>query len=227
MRCSSLGRFQAGSRVVSGSSVVTGLRCCPSGEKSPWPAHPNTLSFIVVVFADEITVNDRSGKETPIEALKRLTPEQQRGVPGKGKQDMLTQGTLTQSMIRTPLAAARKRVARNESHTGRQSIITPIEKPKPIVVPVISTDPLRNIERAPRTPWGEFPDVLIHQRIPTVQAHAQYRAAKDGDITAAQRLVDDFIGQGGTIANLKGYIESNGGQVILATTLTGHGTQPN
>ena len=34
--------------------------------------------------------------------------------------------------------------------------------------------------------------------------------------------MDDFIGQGGTIANLKGYIESNGGQVILATTLTGH-----
>lgn len=183
---------------------------------------------------------------------------------------------------------------------------------------MISTDPLRNIERAPRTPWREFPDVLIHQRIPTVRGHAQYRAAKDGDIAAAQRLVDDtlnravidlivtglggrnailapvfaeevsgvnripvvmaealeaaireraavrvgadivqanrvghtgasgwtriahpplfdgpverganyvivddFIGQGGTIANLKGYIESNGGQVILATTLTG------
>ena len=33
--------------------------------------------------------------------------------------------------------------------------------------------------------------------------------------------MDDFIGQGGTLANLKGYIESKGGKVVLATTLTG------
>jgi hypothetical protein len=34
-------------------------------------------------------------------------------------------------------------------------------------------------------------------------------------------LVDDFIGQGGTLANLKGHIETNGGIVICATALTG------
>jgi hypothetical protein len=34
-------------------------------------------------------------------------------------------------------------------------------------------------------------------------------------------LVDDFIGQGGTLANLKGHIEANGGIVIGATALTG------
>jgi adenine/guanine phosphoribosyltransferase-like PRPP-binding protein len=34
-------------------------------------------------------------------------------------------------------------------------------------------------------------------------------------------LVDDFVGQGGTLANLKGFIETAGGKVILATTLTG------
>lgn len=34
-------------------------------------------------------------------------------------------------------------------------------------------------------------------------------------------LVDDFVGQGGTLANLKGYIESRGGRVVLAATLTG------
>lgn len=34
-------------------------------------------------------------------------------------------------------------------------------------------------------------------------------------------LVDDFIGQGGTLANLKGFLESNGGQTIGATALTG------
>ena len=34
-------------------------------------------------------------------------------------------------------------------------------------------------------------------------------------------LVDDFIGQGGTIANLRGHIEQQGGKVIGATVLTG------
>src|SRR5207249_11182772 len=32
---------------------------------------------------------------------------------------------------------------------------------------------------------------------------------------------DDFIGQGGTLANLRGFLESHGAMVIGATTLTG------
>lgn len=34
-------------------------------------------------------------------------------------------------------------------------------------------------------------------------------------------LVDDFVGMGGTLANLKGYIESKGGLVLAAVCLTG------
>jgi hypothetical protein len=34
-------------------------------------------------------------------------------------------------------------------------------------------------------------------------------------------LVDDFIGQGGTLANLTGYVESSGGYALGATVLTG------
>lgn len=34
-------------------------------------------------------------------------------------------------------------------------------------------------------------------------------------------LVDDFLGQGGTLANLRGYIEQHGGSVTAATVLTG------
>jgi hypothetical protein len=34
-------------------------------------------------------------------------------------------------------------------------------------------------------------------------------------------LVDDFVGQGGTLANLVGYIDSQGGRVLGGTTLTG------
>lgn len=33
-------------------------------------------------------------------------------------------------------------------------------------------------------------------------------------------LVDDFIGQGGTLANLIGYVESVGGHAVGATVLT-------
>lgn len=34
-------------------------------------------------------------------------------------------------------------------------------------------------------------------------------------------IVDDFVGQGGTLANLRGYIRSKGANVIAAVTLTG------
>lgn len=34
-------------------------------------------------------------------------------------------------------------------------------------------------------------------------------------------LVDDFVGMGGTLANLRGYIEAKGGRVLAATVLTG------
>lgn len=49
------------------------------------------------------------------------------------------------------------------------------------------------------------------------------QALFDGDVVAGADylLVDDFIGQGGTLANLKGYIESKGGRVMGATVLTG------
>lgn len=38
---------------------------------------------------------------------------------------------------------------------------------------------------------------------------------------ASYVLVDDFIGQGGTLANLRGYIESNGGRVVAACVMAG------
>ncbi len=49
------------------------------------------------------------------------------------------------------------------------------------------------------------------------------QAMFDGEIVAGDGyvLVDDFIGQGGTLANLRGYIESKGGRVLAAVVLTG------
>jgi hypoxanthine phosphoribosyltransferase len=44
----------------------------------------------------------------------------------------------------------------------------------------------------------------------------------DGDVLSGEYfLVDDFVGQGGTLANLKGFLESKGAKVIGATVLTG------
>lgn len=49
------------------------------------------------------------------------------------------------------------------------------------------------------------------------------QALFDGEVATGRDylLVDDFIGQGGTLANLKGFIETHGGRVIGATVLTG------
>jgi hypothetical protein len=37
----------------------------------------------------------------------------------------------------------------------------------------------------------------------------------------AYYLVDDFVGQGGTLANLAGFIRGQGGEILGATVLTG------
>lgn len=48
-------------------------------------------------------------------------------------------------------------------------------------------------------------------------------AVFEGPVTpsAEYLMVDDFVGQGGTLANLRGYLLHGGGHVLGATTLTG------
>lgn len=84
----------------------------PSREKCPWPAHPNTLSFLEIVFQDEITEADKAGKENPVQALERLTEAQRVGVLGKAKSEVFKAGKLTQGMIRAPWRAVSKRLKR-------------------------------------------------------------------------------------------------------------------
>ena len=49
------------------------------------------------------------------------------------------------------------------------------------------------------------------------------QAAFGGEIEPGRRyvMVDDFIGQGGTLANLRGWVEKQGGAVVGAVGLTG------
>ena len=46
----------------------------PPGQ-NPWPAHPNTLSYVVAVFEDDVTEEDRAGVETQDQATARITPQ--------------------------------------------------------------------------------------------------------------------------------------------------------
>jgi hypothetical protein len=75
-----------------------------------WPAHPNTLSFVVAVFGDEVTEADRAGKEKPMEALARLSPAQRRGVLGVNKAQAYDAGQIRQGMIRAPWRAVQRRI---------------------------------------------------------------------------------------------------------------------
>ena len=45
----------------------------------------------------------------------------------------------------------------------------------------------------PRTPWGNFPDVVIHANESAVKQHPAYKAAKAGDGNAAIALVRDTL----------------------------------
>ncbi len=91
----------------------------PTRDKTPWPAHPNTLSFIEMVFADEITEADKAGKNTSLEALQLLSAQRQRGVLGAGKFDLYKEGKLSQGMIRTPLSSVKARVTALENSKAK------------------------------------------------------------------------------------------------------------
>jgi hypoxanthine-guanine phosphoribosyltransferase len=109
--------------------------------------------------------------------------------------------------------------------SGGRSFITPVfaeEKTGINRIPAVFAEVL-----------GEHLDLPVYDEIVQVNTvghtgasgyhRLAYPALFDGEVrqNATYLLVDDFIGQGGTLANLKGYIESKGGKVVLATTLTG------
>ena len=105
------------------------------------------------------------------------------------------------------------------------------------------------MRQPPRVAWREFPDAILLAAESRTKRHPAYPAAKSGDAAAAALLVDalvedkgiadvrslldgasrgcapvlldDFIGQGGTLANLRGWVETSGATVIGAVGLTG------
>ena len=91
----------------------------PTRELTPWPAHPNTLSFLEIVFDWEISAADRAGKETELQALQRLAPGIRQGVLGKTKAQYFDRGLLTKGMIRAPVAAVERRIERQAAAAAK------------------------------------------------------------------------------------------------------------
>ena len=44
--------------------------------------------------------------------------------------------------------------------------------------------------RVHRSPWGDFPDVIVQTNMTKLQSHPAYRAAKEGDMVAAFQVVE-------------------------------------
>lgn len=84
----------------------------PDRKSTPWPAHPNTLSFVVAVFEDEVTDVDRAGRETTNEALARMAPELRAGVLGPTKAGYFDQGLLSRGMVRSRVRDVQQRLRR-------------------------------------------------------------------------------------------------------------------
>lgn len=84
----------------------------PTRKACPWPAHPNTLSFVVATFADEVTPDDEAGRETTLQALGKLAPEIRAGVLGQTKAGYFDQGLLTTGMLRSNVGGTRGVTAR-------------------------------------------------------------------------------------------------------------------
>ena len=47
--------------------------------------------------------------------------------------------------------------------------------------------------KPPRTPWNDFPDVILHQTIARIKGADHYKQAKSGDTLAADKLVRQMI----------------------------------
>ncbi|MDH5394462.1 MAG: hypothetical protein OEY11_14855 [Gammaproteobacteria bacterium] len=83
----------------------------PTRKACPWPAHPNTLSYVEIVFKDEITADDKAGKENRIDWLNGQISSIQHGVlNSRGKQGMLHAGLLKENQILTPWVTLKSRL---------------------------------------------------------------------------------------------------------------------
>jgi len=71
--------------------------------KSPWPAHPNTISFEQLVYRDEVSQADEAGQQTGLEWLSEQPPTTQLNVLGSQKKYKAYKiGLIKESQINKP-----------------------------------------------------------------------------------------------------------------------------
>ena len=82
--------------------------------RSPLAAHPNTLSFEVIVYADEVTATDRKGKQTPTEFLATVASKDRAGILGANKNEAFEAGKLPATQIRSRWRDVKRRIDRKK-----------------------------------------------------------------------------------------------------------------
>lgn len=80
--------------------------------RSPLPAHPNTLSFEVIVYKDEVTAEQRAGKQTVVEFLDTVPAKDRKGILGVNKNEAFEAGKLPASQVNSRWRDVRKRIRR-------------------------------------------------------------------------------------------------------------------
>jgi len=99
----------------------------PSRKRTPWPAHPNTLSYVEIVFKDEITANDKAEKINRIDWLKQQPLNIQRGVLGAPqKVAALNRGLLVENEISTPWRILKKRYEKKGIFAADLKLVNPV-----------------------------------------------------------------------------------------------------
>lgn len=73
----------------------------PVGE-APWPAHPNTGSYLTAVFRDEVSAQDQAGQHAPLAWLREQSDTRQEAILGIPKAAALRAGVLNENDITTP-----------------------------------------------------------------------------------------------------------------------------
>lgn len=75
----------------------------PVGQ-APWPAHPNTMSYLTAVFHDEVSAADRAGRQDALGYLRALPATRQDQILGQAKAGALRAGILDAADLTTPWA---------------------------------------------------------------------------------------------------------------------------
>ena len=126
----------------------------------PYPAHPQTLSYLEPVFEDEISDEDRAGRQTRSEWLRGQTFDTRRTVLGGfRKAAAFDRGWVPENALRTPWKTLRPRLEAQGLPLGEIDDLTPETPPRPRLRGVPEPAP-----KPPPVPVSRALTLLDHKR---------------------------------------------------------------